>query len=54
VERLKLQLSRDYLENSPLKVEDIAWRLGYLDARNFRRAFKAWTGVTPSEYRRTG
>jgi AraC-like DNA-binding protein len=54
LERLKLKLAKDYLHDSPLKVEDIAWRLGYLDARNFRRAFKSWTGVTPNEYRQAG
>jgi AraC-like DNA-binding protein len=35
-----------------LTVDEVAARLGYSDARAFARAFKRWTGVAPSEYRR--
>jgi AraC-like DNA-binding protein len=31
--------------------EDIAVSLGFSDAANFRRAFRRWTGRTPSEFR---
>lgn len=31
----------------------IASRLGYSDPAHFARAFRAWTGRTPSSYRRT-
>lgn len=32
-------------------VEHIAVRVGFLDDRAFRRAFRQWTGQSPSEYR---
>ena len=34
--------------------EDIASRLGYSDAANFRHAFTRWTGECPSEFRGAG
>ena len=33
------------------KLENIAEHVGYSDASNFRRAFRRWTGQTPSNYR---
>ena len=31
-------------------IGDVARLLGYYDASTFRRAFKEWAGMTPSEY----
>ncbi|WP_394829572.1 AraC family transcriptional regulator [Pendulispora albinea] len=36
-----------------LSLENVAERLGYSDPANFTRAFRRWTGLTPSAYRRT-
>jgi len=32
-------------------IEEIALRVGYPDPANFRRAFRRWTGLSPTEYR---
>lgn len=42
----------EYLRHTRMTNEDIASRLGYSDAANFRHAFARWTGKSPSEYRR--
>ncbi|MEE4279758.1 MAG: AraC family transcriptional regulator [Halieaceae bacterium] len=45
------------LENSHLPIASIAYRLGFSDPSNFRRAFRAWTGHSPAAAReraRTG
>lgn len=41
------------LAEGRLSVEQIAGQLGYRDPANFTRAFKAWTGETPRQYRDT-
>lgn len=45
------QLAIDYLTHSKFSIEDIAERLGFSDAANFRHAFKKWTGQKTSAYR---
>ena len=40
-----------YLKETTLSIEDIAYNLGYQDTSNFSKAFKTWTGMTPSQYR---
>ncbi|MDC0661366.1 AraC family transcriptional regulator [Marinobacter sp. SS21] len=39
------------IEEGTLQLQDIATRLGYLNPANFTRAFRRWTGKTPSEWR---
>ena len=41
----------NYLRDSALSVDSIASLLSYHDSANFRRAFKRWFGMTPSDYR---
>jgi AraC-like DNA-binding protein len=43
----------DMLTNSRLSIEDIAGRLDLCDSDALRRAFRAWTGMAPTEFRRT-
>lgn len=44
-------LATEMLLQTELTVDEIAFRLGYSDSANFRRAFKAWTQVPPSVLR---
>ncbi|RRV32173.1 AraC family transcriptional regulator [Pseudomonas sp. o96-267] len=44
-------LALEHISSGKLSVEEIALTLGYSDVANFRRAFKQWEGVSPSEYR---
>jgi AraC-like DNA-binding protein len=44
-------LAFHHLANPARQVSEIAYLLGFAEAASFNRAFRRWTGVTPSEYR---
>lgn len=48
--QVQADLARSYLGTMP--VRDVAELLGYHDASTFRRAFRRWTGETPSNFTR--
>ncbi len=45
---VRKNLAIDYLQNSSMSIEEISSILGYAESTGFRRAFKRWTGVSPS------
>ena len=47
----RVQLAKKYLRETGLTVDEIASRLGYSDASNFRHAFRRLTGMTPIDFR---
>lgn len=51
-EELLAELAARHLREGGLSVEATAALLGYHDASNFRRAFRRWHGLCPSEFRR--
>ena len=52
VESVSSQLAMKYLQQSSISIQEISYLLGYQDVANFRRAFKRWYGVPPSELRK--
>jgi len=46
------ELANHYLKSAQLDLESIAAKLGFSDRHSFTRAYKRWTGLTPSQYRR--
>lgn len=49
--QVRQQLATEYLRQTSLTTEEIATRLGYSEATNFRHAFVRWTGKSPREFR---
>ena len=48
---VRMRLAIGYLRETGMTNEEIASRLGYSDAANFRHAFARWTGKSPSDFR---
>ena len=51
LEEVRHTLAVEHLKSGRFTVDEIAYTLGYSDLANFRRAFKRWESVAPSEYR---
>ena len=51
VEETRRDLAHHYLKQSNVELNEIAFLLGFEDANSFFRAFQAWEGTSPSEWR---
>jgi AraC-like DNA-binding protein len=49
-EEIREQLAIGLLQCKQFTVNEIAYMLGYAEASTFRRAFKRWTGKSPTSY----
>ncbi|MFA3915588.1 helix-turn-helix transcriptional regulator [Ruegeria hyattellae] len=52
-QEVRRSLATEWLQTKDMKIAEIAASLGYTSSSNFTRAFRAWTGQTPGELRRT-
>jgi len=50
---VKRDVARQLLRDTDMQVQQVAESLGFSSAANFATAFRRWTGVTPSEFRRS-
>ncbi len=51
LQKLRIQMAKDQLENTLASMDEITRRVGYEDSRTFRRLFKKHTSLSPREYR---
>lgn len=51
VDQVRFRQASTMLAESTLSIGEVAYALGYRDARGFRRAFRRWAGVSPQAYR---
>ncbi|SDE74705.1 AraC family transcriptional regulator [Ruegeria marina] len=54
LDEVRCALANDYLQSSDLPIDDIAQALDFNDTPSFRRAYRRWTGKTPSAARNQG
>jgi AraC-like DNA-binding protein len=53
LEDVRCQAAKHYLKSTDHSVEDIAFLLGFSESSAFVRAFKRWTTLAPTAYRRS-
>lgn len=49
-EEVRHALAVEYLRSGRLSIQEIAYALGYTEIANFRRAFKRWEALPPSQF----
>lgn len=52
--RIRISKAKELLEQTPLKIYEVADRVGYKDFRHFVKTFKEWEGMTPAQFRNYG
>ncbi|MDX1755089.1 MAG: AraC family transcriptional regulator [Marinobacter sp.] len=52
-DEVRQQMACKLLATTRMKVEELAFHLGYSDAASFTRAFRRWQAISPGEYRKT-
>ncbi|MGA0605104.1 AraC family transcriptional regulator [Phenylobacterium sp. VNQ135] len=52
VDDVRRTLTLEYVTTTRISADDIAWKVGFSDSSNLRRAVKRWTGRTFAEVRR--
>jgi len=50
---VRIAKAREFLQQTNMKIQDIAQQTGYHNLNSFNRMFKKFTGRTPSEFRQT-
>lgn len=53
LDEVRCALAKRYLEDRTIAVEETAFLVGFSEPSAFNRAFKRWTGATPSDFRST-
>ncbi len=53
LDETRRDLAAQYIKMPGVSINEITYLLGFSEPSNFSRAFKRWTGVSPSEYRQT-
>ena len=53
INQCRIELAKDILENSNLRVSEVAAKVGFTNTKYFSVVFKSTTGMTPLDYRRS-
>src|SRR6185369_10618542 len=52
LDQMRQDLATRYLQQPEMAIGEVAYLLGFSESSAFHRAFKRWTGATPTEFRK--
>jgi AraC-like DNA-binding protein len=52
IKQTQEKIAKDLLKNSSSTIGEIAFQTGFSEQSAFNRAFKRWTGISPTSYRK--
>jgi AraC-like DNA-binding protein len=52
LDAMRFRAAKSYLAQRDVAGTEVAYLLGFAEQSSFNRAFKRWSGRTPTEYRR--
>lgn len=52
LDEIRYGLAREYLANTQLPMDEVSRLLGYTESGNFSHAFRRWSGMSPTAWRR--
>jgi AraC-like DNA-binding protein len=52
LDALRFRAAKSYLAQGDIAAREVAYLLGFVEQSSFNRAFRRWSGQTPTEYRR--
>lgn len=53
VKEVRINLAEKYLKDKNISIDEISYILGFSETSVFHRAFKSWTGQTPTQFKKT-
>ena len=54
LDKTRIGIAKEYLNQTDLSIDQIADLIGFSETTTFRRAFKRWTGISASEFKKRG
>ena len=53
VKEVRKNIAEKYLKDKNISIDEISYILGFSETSAFHRAFKNWTGETPTQFKKT-